>query len=94
MTPQRFLISIAALSFMFSASAFADVEVQSIQQCRVTDQSGTLDSWFCRNSQVGKIRCYADIELEHGAKTRVWGGCVGTYSDCWFNGSGRVDACE
>ena len=90
----RIALSVSALFFMFSASAFADADTQSFQQCRVIDQSGTIEPYACRNSTLGSIRCYADIELEHGAKTRVWGGCVGTYSDCWWNGSGRVDACE
>lgn len=78
-----------------TSSAFAQESVDyAYEQCRVTNQSGTIDVWGCRNSE-GKIRCYADIELvESGVKTRVWGGCGSSYSDCWWNGNSRVDACN
>jgi hypothetical protein len=94
MTLVRIALSVAALFFMFSTSAFADENVQGTEQCRVVDQSGSIEPYACRNSTLGSVRCYADIELEGGAKTRLWGGCVSTFSDCWWNGSGRVDACE
>lgn len=92
MTSGRF--SIAALFFIFSSFAFADSSAQGYEQCRVISQNGTLDVSACRNSKVGEIRCYADIQLESGAKTRIWGGCVADYFECWSQGSSRVDACN
>lgn len=79
-----------------TSSVFAQNSVSyPIYQCKVIDQSGTQDSWACRDSEAGRIRCYADIEIvEVGVKTRVWGGCAGSFSDCWWNGNSRVDACN
>ena len=93
MKPLFNMLAATALIF-FGTTALAQETIDySFQQCRVVDQSGSIDSWACRKSD-GKIRCYADIELEGGAKTRVWGGCASTYSDCWAFGDSRVDACN
>jgi hypothetical protein len=62
-------------------------------QCKVVDQSGTIESWECRNS-TGKIRCYADVQYENGTKLRIWGGCYDSYGDCWGSGEGKVEACD
>ena len=56
--------------------------------CTVTGQSGSIDSWACRNSD-GKIRCYADVDV-NGKSFRVYGGCVSSYSACWASGAGAV----
>ncbi|NUM89059.1 MAG: hypothetical protein HUU37_07640 [Bdellovibrionales bacterium] len=61
--------------------------------CRVVDQSGTIESWECRNSE-GNIRCYADVEYQNGTRLRVWGGCVSSYGDCWSTGSSAVNPCN
>jgi hypothetical protein len=84
-----------ASTFVFvTSSAFAQQNTNyNTMSCKIIDQDGSLDGWYCRNSP-GKIRCYADIEIDNGVKTRVWGGCGESYSDCWWNGSSRVDACE
>lgn len=63
-------------------------------QCRVKDQSGSLEPWECRNSTTGNIRCYADVEYENGTRLRIWGGCYDSYSDCWGTGDGAVEACD
>ena len=61
--------------------------------CSIVDQSGTLDSFACRNSE-GKTRCYADIDVD-GTPFRVYGGCYPTHMDCWSNGVGAVkDPCD
>ena len=89
---KHFILS--SLVVMSSLSAFASEEVNyQMYSCRVIDQSGTLDSWACRNSPH-KIRCYADIELENGSRTTVYGGCYPSYSDCWSLGEGAVNACD
>lgn len=62
--------------------------------CRVVDQSGSIEPWECRNSTSGNIRCYADVEYGNGTRLRIWGGCYGSFSDCWSTGAGGVDACD
>jgi hypothetical protein len=63
-------------------------------QCKIVDQDGSSEPWDCRDSKTGTIRCYADVEYENGTKLRIWGGCYGSYSDCWWSGPGHVDACD
>jgi hypothetical protein len=67
---------------MFSTSAFADENVQGIEQCRVVDQSGSIEPYACRNSTLGSVRCYADIELEGGRCVVFGGGVVSSFSVC------------
>ena len=75
----------------------SDMRLQSCDsdpgQCRIVDQSGTLEPYDCRNSD-GNIRCYADVEYDNGTRLRVWGGCYESFSDCWSTGPGAVDACD
>lgn len=60
--------------------------------CKVKDQSGTMDSQACRDSE-DKIRCYAEVEAD-GSSFKVYGGCFGSYSDCWSTGPGAVNPCD
>lgn len=61
--------------------------------CKIKDQSGTSDLFGCRG-QSGNIRCYADVTFENGQSQRFWGSqCERSFSDCWWNGQGRVQPC-
>jgi len=60
--------------------------------CQVKDQSGTIDSWACRNS-TGHWLCYADAII-NGGNSRISGGCYESLSDCWSTGAGAVDPCR
>lgn len=79
---------------------------QANQTCEVVDQSGSLDSWYCRYSDF-KIRCYADVKYTDGSTDTIWDGtdsdgsvadtgtCYQSYMDCWSSGQGRVNpSCE
>ena len=60
--------------------------------CTVTDQSGDIDPWACRDSE-GKTRCYADATI-NGSPMRIYGNCVASFSECWATGSSPVDPCN
>jgi len=79
--------------FLSASSVFAQAGLQRTEHCTVVDQDGTLNLWACRNSE-DKIRCYADVRFDDGKTARVWGDCVKSFQDCWWNGDSRVDACE
>ena len=99
------LLTIALFFFTFHANAESKIKIQVLPSvktlencdpnpgsCRVIDQSGSIEPWECRNSDRGNIRCYADVEYQNGTRLRLWGSCVGSYSDCWSSDS--VDPCD
>lgn len=68
------------------------VPAPTIPGCKLKDQSGTIDVGACHSSP-GSWRCYADVEV-NGNPFRVFGGCYGSLSDCFFSGAGAVKPCN
>lgn len=77
-----------ALALLMTAA----VTTTAAERCRIQDQSGTFDGFWCLGSnQTGTIRCYADVVYDNGSTERIFGdACVDTHGDCWSRGSGAT----
>lgn len=59
--------------------------------CRVINNSGSVDNRFCRNSRVGNIRCFIEVEYQDGRRDKLTGyQCVRSFSDCWRGRPGAI----
>jgi len=86
--PALELVMKREVKFLYNRSAD-----KSTRGCTVKNQSGSIDSWECRNSP-GKWRCYAEVEV-NGKPFRINGACAESLGDCFWSGSSAVkDPCD
>ena len=84
-----------SLKNLLSLNTLQQLNCDPAGSCKVTNNSGSLDGWFCRNDDGGSIRCYAEVEFENGSTATIQGSaCYSSYSDCWSSGEGAFDPCD